>query len=117
MKKQRQRRRPASTSKGGSPRKPRAAPRPERGGTSAEKPVAVGTGASSSRTDARSPGAPVRPRWDSRNRVLLIGLFTFAAIAFVTAITVGVMVDLKEHGRTRLEALVGVGPSHAQGAP
>ncbi len=116
MKKQRQRRRPASTPKGGSPRKPRAAPRPERGGVSDGKPVAVGTGASPT-TDARSSGVPLRRRWESRNRVLLIGLFAFAAIAFVTAITVGVMVDLKEHGRTRLEALVGVGPSHAQGAP
>ncbi len=116
MKKKRQRRRPASIPKTGSPRKPRAAPRPGRGGVMDGKLVAVGSGGSPV-SDAGAPGVPLRPRWESRNRVLLIGLFAFAATAFVTAITVGVMVDLKEHGRTRLEALVGVGPSHAQSAP
>ena len=117
MKKQRRHRRPASIPGAGSPRAPRAAPRPAGGRrVMGEDPVVVAAGGPPAMHMGTS-AAPSRPRWEGRNRALLIGLFAFAATAFVTAIAVGVMVDLKEHGRTRLEALVGVGPSHAQNAP
>jgi hypothetical protein len=63
----------------------------------------------------------LRPRREGRNRALLIGLLAFAATAFVTALSVGVLVDLKENGHTRLEALIGVGSaassSQAQNGP
>jgi hypothetical protein len=57
----------------------------------------------------------LRPRWEGRNRALLIGLLAFAATAFVTALSVGVMVDLKENGHTRLEALIGIGSVASSG--